>query len=235
MPLENLAESLARAARALASEDNVERTLDKAVELAVELIRGCDAAGVTLVRRGNALESPAHTDEMVARGDALQLELREGPCVDAVWEQQVVISGDLASETRWPNWAAGVVAETGARSMMCVQLFTSETTLGALNMYAKSPNAFDHQSDRYAAQALAAHVAVALVAAQRIENLYTALDSRTVIGQAEGILMERFDLSPQSAFEVLRRVSSHSNEKLHAVALELVRTRRLPPSGRRGG
>lgn len=234
MPLENLAESLARAARALASEDTVEHTLDKAVELAVEMIRGCDAAGVTLVRRGNALESPAYTDEMVARGDALQLELREGPCVDAVWEQQVVISGDLACETRWPSWAARVVAETGARSMMCVQLLTSETTLGALNMYAKSPNAF-HQSDRYEAQALAAHVAVALVAAQRIENLYTALDSRTVIGQAEGILMERFDLSPQSAFEVLRRVSSHSNEKLHAVALELVRTRRLPPSGRRGG
>lgn len=234
MPLENLAESLARAARALASEDTVEHTLDKAVELAVEMIRGCDAAGVTLVRRGNALESPAYTDEMVARGDALQLELREGPCVDAVWEQQVVISGDLASETRWPSWAAGVVAETGARSMMCVQLFTSETTLGALNMYAKSPHAFDHQSDTHEAQALAAHVAVALVAAQRIENLYTALDSRTVIGQAEGILMERFDLSPQSAFEVLRRVSSHSNEKLHAVALDLVRTRRLPPSGRRG-
>ena len=235
MPLENLAESLARAARALASEDNVEHTLDKAVELAVEMIRGCDAAGVTLVRRGNALESPAYTDEMVARGDALQLELGEGPCVDAVWEQQVVISGDLASETRWPGWAARLVAESGARSMMCVQLFTSQTTLGALNLYAKSPHAFDPESDRYEAQALAAHVAVALVAAQRIENLYTALDSRTVIGQAEGILMERFDLSPQSAFEVLRRVSSHSNEKLHAVALELVRTRRLPPSGQRDG
>jgi transcriptional regulator with GAF, ATPase, and Fis domain len=191
------------------------------------MIVGCDAAGVTLVRRKGRLETPVSTDDLVARGDALQYELGEGPCMDAVWEKPLVISRDLAHEDRWPTWGPRVVEELGARSMMCIQLFTDHETVGALNMYSKRADGFD-DDDRFEGQALAAHVAVALVAAHRIEHLELALDTRTVIGQAEGILMERFDLSPDRAFEVLKRVSSHSNEKLHLVAQELVRTRQLP-------
>jgi transcriptional regulator with GAF, ATPase, and Fis domain len=227
MSLENLAESLAEAARDLGSDD-VERILEKAVTLAVEMIQGCDAAGVTLVRSKKKLETPVFTEEWVARGDALQYELGEGPCMDAVWQQQLVVSRDLADEKRWPTWGPRVVNELGARSMMCVQLFTSAQTVGALNMYCQHVNGFDEEKDRHEAHALAAHAAVALVAAQKIEHLSAALDTRTVIGQAEGILMERFDIEPERAFEVLKRVSSHTNEKLHRVASELVRTRRLP-------
>lgn len=234
MTLENLAENLADAARDLGSED-VERTLEKSVTLAVELFEGCDGAAVSLLVRGKGLRTPVCTDEWVASGDALQYELGEGPCVDAAWEHEIVISDDLCAEERWPTWGPRVVAELGARSMMCVQLFTTETTIGALNMYSKQANAFDHPGDHYEAQALAAHVAVALAAAQEIENLNAALGTRTTIGQAEGILMERFDLSAERAFDVLKRVSSHSNVKLHSVATELVRTRRLPVSGNDSG
>jgi GAF domain-containing protein len=229
MSLGNLAEQLADAARDLSSHD-VEHTLDKSVHLAVDLIAGCDACGVTMVRRGAGLETPVSTGDMVVRGDALQYELGEGPCMDAVWEQEVVISHDLAEEERWPRWGPLVVEELGARSMMCIQLFTDQHTLGAMNMYAKKPQVFDQSGDRAEAQALAAHIAVALAAAQEIENLNTALGSRTVIGQAEGILMERFGIDGDRAFEVLRRVSSHTNTKLHRVALELVETRKVPTS-----
>lgn len=227
MSFENLAEHLATAARDLGSE-NVEQTLQKSVHLAVELIDGCDACGVTLVRRGQSLETPVSTGDMVVRGDALQYELGEGPCMDAVWEQEVVISHDLAAEVRWPQWGPRVVKELGARSMMCVQLFTDKQTLGAMNMYAKHSRVFDEVEDRAEAQALAAHISVALAAAQEIEHLNTALGNRTVIGQAEGILMERFGIAGDRAFEVLRRVSSHTNTKLHAVAQELVETRKVP-------
>jgi hypothetical protein len=230
MNLDNLAENLADAARDLGSED-VERTLDKSVALAVELIEGCDGAALSLVIRGRGLKTPAFTDQWVASGDTLQYELGEGPCMDAAWQHEIVISDDLCDEQRWPTWGPRVVEELGARSMMCVQLFTTKTTLGALNMYSKQPNAFNEPGDRYEGLALAAHVAVALAAAQEIENLNVALDTRTTIGQAEGILMERFDLSPERAFDVLKRVSSHSNAKVHVVATELVRTRRLPGPG----
>jgi transcriptional regulator with GAF, ATPase, and Fis domain len=227
MSFENLADQLAAAARDLGSED-VEHTLEKSVQLAVELIDGCDACGVTLVRRGKSLETPVSTGEMVVRGDALQYELGEGPCMDAVWEHEVVTSPDLANEARWPKWGPRVVEELGARSMMCMQLFTDEHSLGAMNMYAKHPDAFDNNGDLAEGQALAAHVAVALAAAQEIEHLNTALGSRTVIGQAEGILMERFGIDGDRAFEVLRRVSSHTNTKLQHVAWELVQTRKVP-------
>jgi transcriptional regulator with GAF, ATPase, and Fis domain len=227
MSLENLATVLGDAARALGSED-VARTLETSVKLAVELIEDCDGAGVTVVRRHRRLETPASTDDWVARGDALQYELQEGPCMDAVWQHEVVISGDLATEERWPTWGRRVGVELGVRSMMCFQLFTSESTVGALNMYSREVGRFQHESDRFEGQALAAHVAVALAASQEIEGLQAALGHRTVIGQAEGILMERFDLSADRAFEVLRRVSTTSNVKLSEVAVELVHTRRLP-------
>jgi len=227
MSLEDLAGQLAVAARDLGSE-NVEVTLDKAVALAVDLIDGCDAAGVTLVHRGERVDTPAYTDERVLRGDQLQYELQEGPCMDAVWEQELVISSDLSREDRWPLWAPRVVDELGVKSMMCIQLFADEKSLGALNLYSPQVDGFTVEEDGYEGLALAAHVAVALAAAQEIQHLKTGLGNRTVIGQAEGILMERFDLTAERAFQVMRRVSSHTNTKLLVVAHELVSTRRLP-------
>ena len=227
MSLDDLTEQLAAAARDLSAE-GVGDTLDKAVGLAVELIDGCDAACVSLVHRGSSIDTPAYTTDKVLRGDHLQYELQEGPCMDAVWDQEIVLSTDLAGDDRWPTWGPRVVEELGVGSMLCIQLFTDDKTLGALNMYSWQPQAFSMAGDRSEGLALGAHVAVALAAAQQIEGLNTAIASRTIIGQAEGILMERFGIEGDRAFEVLRRVSSNSNTKLHAVAAELVLTRRIP-------
>jgi transcriptional regulator with GAF, ATPase, and Fis domain len=227
MSLQNLTEQLASAARELGSED-VEHTLQKGVALAVELIDGCDGAGVTMGRRGKSLETPVSTADWVARGDALQNELQEGPCLDAVWEHDLVTAPDLAKEERWTTWGPRVVEELGVRSMMCIKLFAHEETVGALNLYSTKVGAFEDPEDHTEGMALAAHVAVAFVAAQEIEHLTKAMISRTMIGQAEGILMERFDIPADRAFEVLKRASSHYNTKLFQVASELVRTRRLP-------
>lgn len=169
MSIANLAEQLAHAARHLESGE-VEETLEQAVSLAVSLIDGCDGAGVTLARRGHALETPAYTDTFVAHGDALQYELQEGPCIDAVWEHEIVISTDLAREARWTTWGPRVVAELGVRSLMCVQLLVEDEILGALNIYSiKQPGAFTRPQDRYVAQNLATHISLALFAAQQID------------------------------------------------------------------
>ena len=227
MDTEHLVNRLSAVARSLRSEEDVEHTLDKAVALAVELIDGCDEAGVSLVYAKRRIATPAATSENVRRGDALQYELEEGPCLDAIWDEETVSSPDLANEERWPTWGPRVVEELGIRSMLCFQLFTDGSSLGALNLYSHEVDGFK-DADAGEGLALASHVSVALAAAQEIETLHSAVEARTAIGQAEGILMERFDLLPHQAFAVLRRVSQETNTRLHAVAVELVKSRRTP-------
>lgn len=217
---------LADAARAMHGSSSTQETLDKVVSVATELIHGCDLVGISVVRRGG-IDTPAASDEQLRRVDELQFELKEGPCFDALRTHETVCSGDLAGDARWPRWGPLVATEVGALSIVSYRLFTTEDTLGALNLYARTVGAFDDDdvTDGYA---LAAHVAVALAAAESVEHLETAINNRTAIGRAEGILMERFDLTPAQAFAVLRRVSQHRNVRLHLVADELVRTRRTP-------
>ena len=228
MPIVNLAEQLAHAARDLNSSD-VEQTLEQAVTLALELVDGCDGAGVTLARRGHTLETSAATAEFVARGDALQYELQEGPCIDAVWEHEIVISTDLANEARWTAWGPRVVAELGVQSLMCIQLFVEDEILGALNIYSmRESGAFTRREDRYVGQNLATHISLALFAAQQIEHLNLTAIRRDLIGQAEGILMERYDINAKGAFEILKVVASGSKVSLFSVAEDIVVTRHMP-------
>jgi hypothetical protein len=141
-----------------------------------------------------------------------------------------VYSRDLAAESRWPDWGPRVVDELGVRSMLCFRLFTTKDTLGALNLYSRRAGAFT-EDDAVEGLALAAHVAVALVSATQIEGLNAAAVNRTVIGQAQGILMERYDIDSERAFSLLRRVSQDSNRRLRWIAAELVRTRKVPGVG----
>jgi GAF domain-containing protein len=214
-------------ARSLGAETSELGTLEKALSVAVEIIEGCQHAGISLVVRGRSIETPAATSNVSLRGDQLQYELREGPCLDSIEFQETIVSPDLLQETRWPAWAPRVAQELGVRSMLCFQLFTTGRSLGALNLYSESVDAFDVE-DRAVGLTLAAHIAVALAASREIDTRDIAMLNRTVIGQAEGILMERYDLSPDKAFSVLKRVSQDTQTKLVIVATELVRTRRMP-------
>jgi transcriptional regulator with GAF, ATPase, and Fis domain len=226
----DLSERIAAAARTLSSERDVQHTLAASVGLATELIDGCDEAGVSVVYGRRTIETTAATSDLVATGDKLQYEFQEGPCLDAIWDQETVHSPDLASEVRWPVWGPRVVEELGVRSMLCFRLFTAKDTLGALNLYSRRAGAFT-EDDAVEGLALAAHVAVALVSATEIEGLNAAAVNRTVIGQAQGILMERYDIDSERAFSLLRRVSQDSNQRLRWIAAELVRTRKVPGVG----
>lgn len=224
----NEGDQFAAVARSLHAQASELETLEKGLAVAVEVIDGCTHAGVSLVRSGRRIETPAATSEVALLGDRLQYELKEGPCLDSIRTQETVSSPDLLHEPRWPVWAPRVAEELGVRSMLCFQLFTSAESLGAMNLYSEDVDAFDEQ-DRAVGLALAAHVAVALAASRAIDTRDLAIVSRTVIGQAEGILMERYDLTAAKAFAVLRRVSQDSQTKVAVVAAELVRTRLMPP------
>ena len=224
-------EGFARAARELHAAPNETGLLQLAVDLAVEMINGCDHAGICIVQ-GREFSTPVASDDVVRRGDGLQYQLDEGPCLDAVRWQDTVISRNLAEEARWPEWTPRVVSVLGIKAMMALWLSTSVNpdgadSYGALNLYSDSIDPFG--PDEYAiANALAAQTSVALAAHREIRGRGIAMTSRTIIGQAEGILMERLGIDADHAFAYLRRVSQSENRKLIMICSEIVKTRRLP-------
>jgi AmiR/NasT family two-component response regulator len=133
---------------------------------------------------------------------------------------------DIEAETRWPEWTERL-GETGVRSMMCFQLYVRDRNLAALNLYSSKTSAFDEESRRVG-ELFAAHAAVALASVQQTEHLHHALDTRDTIGMAKGVLIERFKVTPEGAFQMLVRASQEHNIKLHQVADLVVRTGETP-------
>ena len=206
-------------------DETVEETVDKVLEFTLKAI-GCDFAGVIFVHGKHNIETAAATDPIVAKLDAMQMEIGEGPDVSVLENRLSVIVSDTRTDTRWPRWAERV-ADEGVRSLLSVRMYTGDVTIGTLNAYSRQPDAFD-VDDQAVAHVLARHAAVALGNARKVENLWMAVDARKRIGQAQGILMERFDLTADQAFAVLLRYSQDNNVKLRVVADRLVETRELP-------
>lgn len=223
---EGLGKRFARMARLLLAEGTVQQTLDKVVELAPATVEGCDAAGVMTLHGRRRVETRAGTDELVWRYDRLQAELEEGPCVDAIWKDQVFQVDDMAREDRWPHYRPRVL-ELGVRSVLSFQLFTLEDTLGALDLFARQPYAFTEGS-REAGWIFASHAAVAFAGAQRETQLREAIDTREIIGEATGIIMHRERVTEREAFEVLKRASNDANLKLREVARHVTDTGENP-------
>jgi transcriptional regulator with GAF, ATPase, and Fis domain len=226
MDLYEFNRQLAEAARAMAEEADTQHTLDRAVQMATDMIEHCDMAGISLVH-GGRIDTPAATDEALRCADELQHELREGPCLDALKQHEVVTVANLAEDPRWPTWGPHIVDELGLHSSMSFRLFTDGDNLGAINLYASKVDAFDHE-DMLDGLILAAHAAVALAGALEEDHLHRALESRRMIGEATGIIRERFGLSSDKAFGVLRRISSQQHIKLHRVAQHIVDVGSLP-------
>lgn len=215
-----VAEMFADVARSLAAHDDVHDVLDKIVKLAVEHLEGCEFASVSLVEARNVTSS-ASTGEVPETLDLIQTELGEGPCLDAIREQEIFQTGDVAAEQRWPRFSQRAHDDTGVRSILALRLFVEGETMGALNLYSTAPDAFD-ETDVALAAVFAAHAAVAMSAARREQNLERKAASRDLIGQAKGILMARSNVDDQTAFEMLRRASQRMNIKLVEIAERLV-------------
>lgn len=194
--------------------------LQAVVDLAVQLVPRCTSAGITVTSRGQ-VRTVATSDGVARRGDELQSALGEGPCVDSAADDQVVRVADLAAEHRWSQWRPTVVEELGVRSMLCLPMFSSEGKAGALNLYAQRVDAFDDR-DLEVASAMAASTALAAAATEKITQLETALDTRSMIGQAMGLLMAAYKIDDRKAFDALATISKNSNVKLAEVARRLL-------------
>jgi GAF domain-containing protein len=230
--MHDLAEVMSRAARRLEEEHgDVEGTLQAVTATAVRVVPHAEECSISFVIGRSKIEPRASTSDLPREVDALQERIGQGPCMDAVWEHQVVRVDDVAGEDRWPLFAPAA-AELGVGSMMCYQLFVEGDQLGAMNLYARTPRVFDDESEGVG-HMLAAHAAVAIAGAGHEQNLRIAVGTRDVIGQAKGILMERHKLTADQAFGVLAQVSQEVNRKLVEVARELTETGAVPGSGRR--
>ncbi|MDP8937197.1 MAG: GAF and ANTAR domain-containing protein [Actinomycetota bacterium] len=220
---QQLAEAFAEISRVLLAEPDVQHTLDKMCQLLVVTVDGCDHSVVTVVHDGH-MHSPASSDAVGPAVDAIQFEVDDGPCVQAIKEHLTLVTDDLATEARWPRFARRAAEVTGVRSMLSLRMFVAEDTLGSLNLYAKKPRAFTEDS-LAVGTIFAAHASVALRAAQTKESLAQlrqVVQTRELIGQAKGIIMGRQGISAQAAMEILCRGAERLKVDLRELARRVV-------------
>jgi transcriptional regulator with GAF, ATPase, and Fis domain len=218
-----LAETFADIARQMQRANSAEETWQSISDLAVSTL-GFAHCGMTIVDQGGRFSTPAASDDVPITVDTIQYETGEGPCVDAVRESERYLAVDLSQETRWPAFTKRTIEETGTRSMLSLRLFVDEGTLGAMNFYDKSIDAFDERAQAVAA-VLAAHAAVAMSAAlsdDHVAQLERALDSNRTIGLALGMLMEQSQVDRGRAFQMLSLASQRLNVKLRILAERIV-------------
>jgi len=219
-----IAERFATFAAQFHAEPDAERTVELVSEHARAAL-GCDDAGV-LLRSDGALTTASATSARVEESDRIQRETGEGPCFAASQTAELFRVDDTTLVTPWPHWA-WEVSKLGIRSALGVPLRTHDRNYGALNLYSEQPSYF---GDDEVAVALifARHASIALDGATKEESLVQAIDARKIIGQAQGIIMERYDVDADTAFDTLRKFSQVNNIKLRAVAEHIVSERRFP-------
>jgi GAF domain-containing protein len=202
-----------------------EQTLERVTTFALGAMP-CSSAGV-MIATGRHVESVAVTGSIVVSVDDAQRHFDEGPCLSALRECDHFRIDDTATDQRWPQWGP-VAAELGVRSVLSTRMAGLQNpAVGSLNLYAEQVDAFGPRDVELAA-ILAGHAATAYLRSVRASAALRALDSRTSIGQAEGILMERFHVDAETAFAVLRRYSQALNQPLREVARQFVERRTLP-------
>jgi hypothetical protein len=163
----------------------------------------------------------AATGDLVWQLDRLQYELNEGPCVSSLHEEPVIVVEHLALAERWPQFVPRAV-ELGLKSQMALRLYVDENgTIGGINLYSTTSESIEPHAPQLA-QVFAAQAAVALGRAEEVHHLNEALKSRQAIGEAIGVLIERYKLDRQAAFNFLARLSQNTNVKLRDVAERVV-------------
>lgn len=207
--------------RRFAATSTVEQTLELVLTAAVDASPATDLAGVLLLEERGKITSPATTDEVVNELDQVQAEYNEGPCVESIYDEEMVLVQDFTEHLeRWPHFARRAL-DLGIHSSLSFQLFTEGSRAGSLNLFSRRPHAFS-EDDRVLGALFANQAGLALRGARRVAQLDRAVASRDVIGMAKGILVERFRIGDDEAFQRLVQSSQHTNMKLVDVARWLV-------------
>lgn len=221
MPTAPTGDRLVVIAQELLSHSIEKVTPERVVDLAIEHVPGCDLASISLRNGGQDIESPAVSGPLAELLDRWQYDVGDGPCLNTLRDGTVRLSDDLTSEARWPRWSARAAAE-GIISVLSYRLETPERVLGSLNLYSREAAAFTDDSVDIGA-VYARMASEVLFSAGQTSGLREAIESRNIIGIAQGLLMNRYGLTRDQAFEVLRRRSQESQTKLRDLAAEIVK------------
>lgn len=186
------------------------------------LIPEAEFAGLTLRRPQGRLESYATTSAQIEAAEVLQYDMGEGPCLDAALTHHVVSAQDVAHDERWPRWGPAVAQTIG--SVLSVQIPGTRGSYGSVNIYSGHTHAFTPQTATIAT-IVSVHAGIALRALSLEEGFATALASRLLIGQAQGVLMLRYGLGAEAAFAAIRRHATTHNLKIIDLARQLIDSR----------
>jgi GAF domain-containing protein len=227
-------EALLHLGRLSLRELSMEGLLQTVAELVTSVLPDDPEASVTLLVKGQP-STVASTGRFAVALDETQYERGHGPCLHAAGTGAVTEIADTRTDRRWPDYGRRAAAQ-GNFSSLSIPLVIDEDerVFGALNLYARKPEAFDEDS-RSAALAFGPYAAVAAGNVHAFQNartmadqLQAALENRAVIEQAKGVLIERYKVTPDQAFRLLAVASMKANRKLRQVADDLVRTGELP-------
>ena len=238
-----LAAGLRGLAGTVAGAQGVIDLLRDVAEFAAQAIPGVDGAGVALIDPQLGISSVrtwAATELLVHDIDIVQYdELNEGPCITCMQSRRTIVSGSLGSDSRWPHFG-GRIARMRVHSALALPLIVGDQVIGSINAYAKGRDAFAEHAVRLGSQfarpaAVSVYNAQLLASArERTLRLQRALDSRSVINQAIGIIRSRSGGTPDEAFERLTQISQTENIKLYVVAERLVEEAVRRARARRG-
>lgn len=218
------ADAFARLAIELHDARGTDQTVEAVAQFAVRAAN-CAYAGVVLAVRSGRAQIAAVTDPLIETMYRLQIDTGAGPMLAALSGAATISVPDVTLEARWP--IRHQVAGLDVCSELHVPMRAGHKTVGVLSLFNHVPHAFT-TDDEAIAHILARHASVAISSARNKESLVQAVAARELVGQAMGILMERFDLDADRAFAILKRYSQDNNRKLRDVAQELIDTRRLP-------
>jgi len=218
--LSDFAQSTAEAARTIHQHRSLADTLQTIVEVACNSVPGFDQVGIATLQRNGSIETKAFTGDLVLRLDEIQYGSREGPCSAVLQGTDAVAVSSLHNEQRWP-WYVPQAQAAGVRSQMAVKLYLDKGTVGGINFYSTIADEVGPDAQALA-QLFATHSSIAIGHAHERDTLNEGMQTRKVIGQAIGILMERYEMNEDRAFAFLVRASSHTNMKLRAIAQQVV-------------
>lgn len=211
-------EASRRLADALQPGD-LDQTLENITAAAIEVLPDVQWSSLTVKHADGRLETVAPTHQVLRDVDAAQYEFQEGPCYEAATDTVHVVAPDLATDERFPRYAP-VALRAGIRAQAGIRLFDAPDANGALNLYSDRVGAFDDLG--MLAELFAHQSTVALAYARRVDQLEEAMRNRQLIGQAVGMVMERYQVDDARAFGFLTRLSNQENLKLRLVAERLL-------------
>lgn len=212
--------------RQVAAETDMSGALHAVPAVAARAVPGVDSASITRQLSNGTWTTEGATDDVANRVDEIQYQLGTGPCVDAITKDHVFRSPDVATDPRWPTFGPLAAESADVHSVLSIRLTLDDEhdhMMAGLNLYSRRHDAFDDRA-RHLAMLLATHASVIVsrqLAREKAQHLETALSTSRDIGVAIGILMTRYKITRNEAFDLMRMASQRAHRKLRDIAADI--------------